>query len=267
MKRLFYLFALALPLAAQPTAPIQPDCFIQFNAKATAGVSASFDNRNLGCVDWTIVYTTQGFATISFEFDSAPDSNGTPGAFVAFAGTLVSGTNPSTTTGQSLMQFSGYFPWLRLNLASKTGTGTITANAFGFRPIAFNTVKSQQNITQIGGLNVFACTGSGTTAQAIINLSSSGNTQIIPASGSNRTQICHISISFASAVDFKLTSGTGSNCGSGTADVTGLYKNTVAPALDFSPFSPLVSPASQAVCANISANVVGGGIVIFTQQP
>jgi len=261
-KLLLLLLGFSHALLAQPTVPIQPDCFIQFNQKSTTGVSGSFDNRNRGCVDWTIVYTTQGFSAISFEFDSAPDAAGVPGSFVAFAGTLVSGSNPSTTTGQSLMQFSGYFPWLRLNLSSKTGTGTITANAFGFRPIAFNTLKSAQNITQIGGLSVFAC-----NSQALFNLSSSGNTQIIAASGSNRTLICHLSISFASAVDAKVTQGTGSNCGSGTADVTGLYKNVVAQAFDWGPFAPLVGSASQAICLNSSANVVGGGIVIFTQQP
>lgn len=266
MRRLLLFFVLAAgAVRAQPIFS-QPDCFIQVFQSAAVGVSGSFDNRGVGCVDWTVVYTSQGFAAVSLEFDSAPDSNGTPGAFVAFAGTIVSGSNPNTTLNQSLMQFNGYFPWLRLNFVSKTGTGTLTAMAFGFRPIAFNTFKTN-NITQIGGNNVFACTGSGQANQALFNLSSSGNQQVIPLSGTNRILICHIDLSMASSVDLKLTQGTGSNCAASTADVTGLYKNVVTFSQDYGPFAPLVIASGDAACINLSANVVGGGVVIFTYQP
>jgi hypothetical protein len=102
-------------------------------------------------------------------------------------------------------------------------------------------------------------------SQQIISFTASGNTQIVPLSGSNQVRICHISFSDTATSNIKLTQGTGVNCGTGTADLTGVYQNVVNLALDFGSSSPLVAGAGNAVCINSSATVTGGGEVIYAQ--
>ncbi len=99
------------------------------------------------------------------------------------------------------------------------------------------------------------------TSQAAFNLSGSGNTQII-AAGAGTIHVCHISLATAAPEDIKLTSGTGANCATGTADVSGLYKTISALALDT--LGALVAPANAALCLNQSAVQATGGIVIYS---
>lgn len=271
MRLLFALLLLASALVAQP---LVPDCFMNVTATNTVATnSANFDNGvgpnrpGLGCVDWTVVYfTTTTVATVSVELDSANDTAGAPGAFSTFGGTLINGVNPSTTTNESSFQVTGYFPWLRLRVSGVTGSGiVVTAFAFGYRPIAFvqfKTVTQPSNITQIGGTNVFAC-----PSQAVITLAATGNTQIIAHSGTNRTLICAIQVSWASGLNVQLQSGTGGTCGSGTANITGLMQNVATWTFAPGSFAPIVIAAGQDVCVNDSTNAAGGGMVIYVQTP
>lgn len=106
----------------------------------------------------------------------------------------------------------------------------------------------------------FACTN-----QALFNLSGVGDTQIIAASGATVIRICHISMSTVAPEDIKITQGTGVNCATGPADLTGLYKSVTAIALDFQPTAALRSAASQAVCINQSVAQATGGVVVYAQ--
>lgn len=98
--------------------------------------------------------------------------------------------------------------------------------------------------------------------QLPFNLTAAGNTQIIPA-GSGVLRVCHISFSTTAAEDVKVTQGTGANCATGPADVTGLFKTVQSMALDFGNDSPLRSGANQALCLNQSAAQNLGGVVIY----
>lgn len=267
---IFAFFLLAASAFAQP---FVPDCFITATATTTTPVNSSNqDNRlgpstpGIGCVDWTVTYYSTGFSGISVELDSANDSSGVPGAFSAFGGTLIAGTNPSTTLNEGSIQVTGYFPWQRLRISGLVGSGVATAFAFGFRPIAFVLPKSStaqaSNVTQIGGNNVFACPN-----QAIITLAGSGNTQIIAHSGTNRTLICFLQISYASGLNVQVTSGTGGTCGTSSANVTGLFQNVGTITMPATPFSPLVVAAGLDTCINDSTTAAGGGIVMYTQVP
>lgn len=101
-------------------------------------------------------------------------------------------------------------------------------------------------------------------AVQIVNVSASGNTVVLSNAGNTfpRFRICHLSLAFASAVDFKLTQGTGANCGTGTADLTGTYRNVGTIALDFS--RAITAKSMQSVCVNLSAAVNGGGIIMYS---
>jgi hypothetical protein len=76
--------------------------------------------------------------------------------------------------------------------------------------------------------------------------------------------ICHISFALDAPVNVKLTEGTGANCVTGTADITGLYRNVTALGLDLGPNSPLRSSRDVAVCLNLSGAANGGGTVLYS---
>ncbi len=101
---------------------------------------------------------------------------------------------------------------------------------------------------------------------APIAVSGSGNTELVSLTASTRIRICHISwsVSDGSALAVKLTTGTGTNCGTGTADLTGVYTSP-AVALDFGPAAALRGPASNAICANLGSAVAVGGTVVYAK--
>jgi hypothetical protein len=98
--------------------------------------------------------------------------------------------------------------------------------------------------------------------QALFNLSGSGNTQIVAGTASEQIRVCTIAFSTATPEDVKLTSGTASNCGSSTADVTGLFKSVNAIALDMG--GALTAPSGASLCINQSAAQALGGVITYS---
>lgn len=296
MKQTILLFIFSLSLWGQSQTKVAPDCSLTFNF-TVAGNSSNFDNRTISastgvpCRYWTLSYYSQGFSGLSLTVQDAPDVAGAPGVFVTFAGTVVTGINPNTSTTSSTTDFNGYFPWMRVNLSSLTGSGQLHGTLNGWRTNA-GTISSSgssgcpgtsgspcdvQGVTAAGSAatenplldgardasgNKVALT-LGTTSAAV-SLTSSGLTQIVALSGVTLIRITHISVSFASSVDFQLEYGTGANCAAGTTALTGVYKSILTVALDFD-LDPLIVPSAQALCVNLGASVVGGGLVKFAQ--
>lgn len=130
-------------------------------------------------------------------------------------------------------------------------TGTPTASFAQIFPYRFNGSTWDRE---------FACTN-----RAAFDLAGAGNTQIIAASGTTSVRICHISLSTTPPEDIKFTEGTGANCVTGTADLTGLYKQVTALAFDFGSVGALRGSASQAICINQSSAQAAGGVVIYAQ--
>lgn len=112
---------LAAPLAAQ-------QCVVSFTLTA-AGNSGVFNNLTKGCTNWTVTYNSTGFTGLSLTVQTAPNNSGSPGTWSTF--TAASGSNPSTAITQASATFSGYFPFLRVNLSGLTGTGTVTGLLYG----------------------------------------------------------------------------------------------------------------------------------------
>jgi hypothetical protein len=138
MKALAVLLwtATAAPFALGQSAQIQDDCFISFSFTAAGQVTNPlFDTGHnfSGCVDWQVVYYSTGFSALSLAVESAPDSNGAPGTFVTFAGTVITGVNPNTATTSAQARLYGYFPWNRVHLASVTGSGRVSGILYGCR--------------------------------------------------------------------------------------------------------------------------------------
>lgn len=154
------LLAFAAPgVHGQAVQPVieQPDCSFFFSLTTTTGrfPTAGYDNRFKGCVTWAVTYFNAGFTPVSLELQSAPDSSGAAGSWVSFAGTVVAGTNPMTSTTQTFMVASGYNPWISVKNNS-TGAGTITGFAYGFQapPLTYTTTGAgvqDVNLEQVNG--------------------------------------------------------------------------------------------------------------------
>lgn len=107
----------------------------------------------------------------------------------------------------------------------------------------------------------------GCNSSAVITLTATGPTQIITLTALSKIRICHISMSAASAVGIQLVQGTGVNCATGPANLTGVYQNATSIALDFPQNSALITAVSQALCVTLSANVNVGGVVVYETAP
>lgn len=125
------------------TTPVNlvPDCMVFFDFTANAS-SAQFDNRFLGCKTWYVAYTSTGFPALTLTFESAPDASGAPGAWVAFAGTVVEGVNPNVALTQASTIMYGYYPWQRVTLSGAVaGAGRrIRGTFYGYRQTPIATV-------------------------------------------------------------------------------------------------------------------------------
>ena len=134
---LFVSFALFVGMGEKGFAQTQsqnvPQCSIAFNFAAPGNVQR--DNRQTGCLSWTLTYSSTGFSAISLVFQTAPDNNGVPGSWSTF--TASSGINPNTATNQASSTFTGYFPWVRILLSSATGTGSVKGTVFSYQQTAY----------------------------------------------------------------------------------------------------------------------------------
>lgn len=289
-KNIGIALALSLPLCAQ-----QGSITLY---QATAGAStANFNNINPRYNAWTLMYNYSGSGSFSIEMDCAPDATvagGTPtaGAFITCANT-VTGSNPSTTPAYGYITFVGYTPWLLIKLNS-ISSGNMTALAVGFTaadpegasggggctgtaaapcivagPNATG-VAPTKNPVQTAGVDgagnvvpIVLC-----TLSAVVNVASMGENQILALSAGKTIRLCNVDLSFPTPAAFTLQVdyGTGSACATGTGHLTGIYTFNSA-VLGFfddpGALAPLVPPAANAVCLNLSAAVTVQGTISY----
>jgi hypothetical protein len=92
-----------------------------------------------------------------------------------------------------------------------------------------------------------------------------GTTEIVALAGGQTIKVCHISLSWDAVVDFKVVTGTGANCATGTTDVTGTYQNINGVALDLGS-STLDGLVANALCITQTGAANGGGVVVYAQE-
>lgn len=144
LKKYVSLFVLLGALAlftgkdayAQNTPP-PPDCVILLNNFTGAGSTATFQNYFTACQTWTFQYTSVGFTGLTITVQSAPAATPTtPGAWVTYAGTLVTGSNPNTSTTGAVSTFANGtvdIPFIRVNISGLMNTGTIWGVLYGYK--------------------------------------------------------------------------------------------------------------------------------------
>lgn len=94
-----------------------------------------------------------------------------------------------------------------------------------------------------------------------------GSSQVVAAAASKKIYICHASWSVSAAVKVKWTEGTGTNCATGSADLTGQYPLAAngGAVLPFG-LNPLeTKTAGDALCVNTSAAADIGGVIQYAQ--
>lgn len=263
-----------------------PDCqvYLTTTAPALPVNSISWDNRSRGCDRWTLTYSSYGFAgPLSLAVQSSDDNAGAPAAWANFAGTVVTGINPNTAATQAMTTFSGFYPWIKITLtATGINAGRVTATLYGYKERA-SAVSVAGTTTVAGSAALGAVPGSpmvmggygsgaspGVVAPfTICDLSApitlaaaAGATQIVALAAAKSIRVCHVSMSMAAPVDIKLIRGTGANCVTGPADVTGVYSTAMALALDFVN-GPVVVTVAEALCVNLGQAVAGGGMITY----
>lgn len=142
MHRLIAILFLCLPAFSQTFVAVRPDCQIFFHftaANQTQPLSpnAGLDNRTTGCTAWSFSANSEGFTAFSVELQSAPNTaSNVAGTWVTFLNqNVIAGANPivgASTGAVGFAYVTGYNPWVRVKLLSKTGTGSVDGVAFGW---------------------------------------------------------------------------------------------------------------------------------------
>ncbi|HWY34594.1 MAG TPA: hypothetical protein VNX68_08100 [Nitrosopumilaceae archaeon] len=93
--------------------------------------SIPINNSNLGCIGWQLNYNSEGFSAVSINLQTNTKtwlgglSFGPGNVWSTFAGTASVGSLPITSTSQGNYVGYGYYPYIAINLATATGTGSI----------------------------------------------------------------------------------------------------------------------------------------------
>ncbi len=170
IKRLLLLTVWAVGWAAGQTGS-QPNAtysyrFTNHSGEPTDGITVysgatttiPIDNSRQGCIAFQLTYNSEGFTGVSLNLQTAPKQAGgspgiyTYGAFSTYGGTATVGTLPMTGTAQGNYVGYGFYPYIRVNLATATGTGSIDVNLSCWRSITY--------AQSIGGSGGTGCTGS-----------------------------------------------------------------------------------------------------------
>lgn len=254
-------------LKGQGAVSVAPDCgpfYLTFTAAGNSPSLQGYSNEQSvggfgagGCTSWTVMYNSVGFTGVTLALQSAPPLTATtPGVYVNFAGTVVTGINPNTSTVGAQSTFGNgavNIAWIRLNLSGLMGAGTVTTVFYGYK----TTPSGSGGVPPTAPYNpLVTCP----TPQAI-TLAAMGQTQLVaPVMGKTIT-VCHFSVAFDSAVDFQWFTSTAAAC-AGAVALTGPYENIATIAEDV----PFVLGSGLGLCANVSAATAGGGLLIFGQQ-
>ena len=172
---LFLLLSLALCFGQGPSCTFKGSFTV-----ATTGVPYNNSTANPNCNSFTLTWNSAGFSALSIQLEGS-DDNVTYAAFSG-ASTVLVGANPSTTlSGAIVIQASSTLAYLRVNLVSKTGTGTLNYQVYGYSGVtptakkggggSVNSVTASSPLNSSGGsdpnITVASATGSGPVVEQV----------------------------------------------------------------------------------------------------
>jgi hypothetical protein len=174
----------------------------------------------------------------------------------------VSGSNPASSFPSTFIG-SGFAAWVRVN--ATVSAGTLRGSIQGWRNPGSGSGGGGGGSTVITNFTTCA-SGTNTLSRQAFTFTASGNTQIVAASGGLTIHVCGFFAYTDNATFLKLTQGTGSNCATGTADVTSFPTGTSYSLLGMTIDFPLYLSVSQALCVNSATAVNGGGVIVYVQN-
>lgn len=271
MRTLLLVFLSAGLLLSQPLTSTTPD--VQFNntfsACSSTGSSSIYVGGN-NPVDYLLTFYTDGanFTAASVGIQGAPAAtggvSGTPGSWTSSTGiTITSGAaNPIASAAQGTVSVRMYYPWVRVLCSSVTGSGgTVYFSLSGWRD-----TSGGGGVTPVNPITVQSnCQNSSIlSTPAIANLSGSGNTRVITGASGKSIHLCSLVVSTIAAEDIKLTQGTGTNCGTGTADASGLNKSILTWSWDT--LGSFIGTSGADLCVNQSVAQATGVTATYYLQ-
>lgn len=177
-----------------------PTC-AQTGTITSATVGTSLNNRttnSTACALWRLEYWYTGFSAVTVQLEGAPDNgSGAPGSFAAMGSTFtLYGANPCSASGSCNIVVQAYFPWVRLNVTTATGSGSIR-----YKLVGFDSANAQNRLGTPGAPGATGATGPVGPAPAgtgVVNVTA-GVAGLVSGSAS----------------DCVLVDGTSGSCGSG----------------------------------------------------
>ena len=272
-------FSIELDCAPDATVPggtPTPGTFAACTNKVTGNNPSTTPNYGyitfVGYTPWLRLNLTAissgNMTAVAVGFTAAdPESGGSSGGCVGTIATpcIVAGPNASgTASTKSPVQIAGNDGTDVRNISTDTSGRTESVGA------AATGAAAAGNPLLTGGID-----GSGNavpivlcTLSAVVNVSAMGENQILALSSGKTIRVCNLDLSFPTPAAFtvQVDYGTGTACATGTGHLTGIYTFNSA-VLGFfddpGAFAPLVPPASNAVCLNLSAAVTVQGTISY----
>jgi hypothetical protein len=148
------LFIFSLPIFGQT-----PDCQFTFTA-STAAPGIAHANKGPQCPSWRFTFYSTGFSAVSIQVEAAPDVAGSPGTWAIVPTAAVSEAscfptgctagNPTVATQAGTFVLRTYFPWIRVNLTTATGTGFVSSYMYGYKGTTASVSASPSGIFGTG---------------------------------------------------------------------------------------------------------------------
>ena len=233
-------------------------------------------------------------ADTTVSFDVELPSGGTGGIlYFTFSAAGYAGATIEVSAGPDLAHLSEALPSTSLASIDTTQAVRVTVNSANVSRVTYTTAGATAvtydlsyafggsqsaavdvlsiaaGSNNIGNVNIesagtneefFSC-----NSQEIVNLSASGNTQIVALSAGDVIRVCHISFSMDAVADVTFREGTGTNCDTDDTAISGIYRDANWIALDFGADGALRGSSGQALCVNLGTAVNAGGVITYAQ--
>jgi hypothetical protein len=175
------------------------------------------DNTSLGCIGWQLTYNSEGFSVVSLNLETNTKEwkgalNFGPGnAWTTYGGTASVGALPLSGTSQGNFTGYGYYPYLSVNLATATGTGSMDVVLSCWKSINYASISGGAGtVSVVAGGNLTSTaivTGGGSqtlkTPSSLATVDSGGNAQLTSlALGGAPTSTCNASSPAAACQDW-----------------------------------------------------------------
>lgn len=198
-------------------------------------------------------------------------AKGVSGFSIDNTGFNVTGSLPAGTNNIGDVDIATFPDNEPFNLAQVGGTATVTGGvngSVGVGGVTANGSASTGNPVFVGGIaggnrqQLILCDSS-----AVISTASSGSAQLVALTSGQTTYVCSYNWMANGTVNVKLVYGTGTNCGTGSTDLTGAYNHTTQTgiAVTSPSWTGIKTAASNALCINLSAAVQVSGVVMYTK--